>query len=93
MANQVPRQHLKSWLADNPHRRAVADANGEPAQLSQRHYVALITLIMCARVTTAPSCSGFTRSPIGRIIGHTRPPRVMSTPSLAACTNARGGRW
>ena len=41
MANQVPRQHLKSWLADNPHRRAVADANGEPAQLFRNNPVLL----------------------------------------------------
>jgi hypothetical protein len=30
----LPAQHLKSWLADNPYRRAVADTNREPAQLS-----------------------------------------------------------
>jgi hypothetical protein len=29
---KLPGQHLKSWLADNPYRRAVADR--EPAQTS-----------------------------------------------------------
>jgi hypothetical protein len=31
---KLPGQYLKSWLADNPYRRAVADTNHEPAQLS-----------------------------------------------------------